>query len=370
MSCKKKIMVIFGTRPEAIKMAPLIHQLKKNKKLETLVCLTAQHREMVDQVLQEFNIKPDYDLNIMQEKQTLVDLSVRLLKELDELFKRSRPDMLLVHGDTTTTFIASLAAYYNQITVGHVEAGLRTWDKFSPYPEELNRQFTGIIADLHFAPTEQAAMNLIRENKLKNSIFITGNTVIDAIKMTVQENYKHPILDRLNKKKLILLTVHRRENLGKIDDIFRAIRKIADEFHDITFVYPVHLNPVIKQKADLFLKNHDRIILVEPLPTYDFHNLMAHSYLVLTDSGGIQEEAPSFGIPVIVMRDTTERPEGLKAGTIVLSGAEQNRIYDTVYNLLTNPDSYKKMSNASNPYGDGKASEKIVDAISHYFGIS
>lgn len=359
-------MVIFGTRPEAIKMAPLINELRKNNKVELSICLTAQHREMVDQVLRDFNIKPDYDLNIMQEKQTLVDLSVRLLKKLDELFKSFQPDMLLVHGDTTTSFIASLAAYYNQIKVGHVEAGLRTGNKFSPFPEELNRQFTGIIADLHFAPTEQSAMNLIRENKPQDSIFVTGNTVIDAVKMTIQENYHHPILDIARNKKLILLTVHRRENLGALDRIFSSIRRISDEFQDTIFIYPVHFNPLIRQKADQFL-NHERILLLDPLPTFDFHNLMARSYLVLTDSGGIQEEAPSFGIPVVVLRDTTERPEGVKAGTIVLAGTGPNQIYNTVFNLLTNHDTYEKMANAINPYGDGSASKKIVEITLGYF---
>ncbi|MFU7592305.1 non-hydrolyzing UDP-N-acetylglucosamine 2-epimerase [Priestia sp. RMT2NF4] len=366
---KKKIMVVFGTRPEAIKMAPLIYELRRNNKLEISVCLTAQHREMVDQVLTDFNIKPDYDLNIMQQNQTLVDLSVRLLTNLDELFKNVRPDLLLVHGDTTTTFIASLAAYYNKIPIGHVEAGLRTWNKFSPYPEELNRQFTGIMADLHFAPTEQAALNLRRENKLKSSIFITGNTVIDAVKMTVKENYHHTVLNLLEKKKLILLTIHRRENLEKIEEIFNAIRTIADKFKDIVFLYPVHLNPVIRKTADQLLNNHEQIILVDPLSTYDFHNLMARSYLILTDSGGIQEEAPSLGIPVVVLRESTERPEGVEAGTLVLAGTDFETICHTVNDLLTSPNSYKKMANAVNPYGDGNASKKIVNAILEYFKI-
>ncbi|MBS2967898.1 UDP-N-acetylglucosamine 2-epimerase (non-hydrolyzing) [Metabacillus sp. KIGAM252] len=363
-------MIVFGTRPEAIKMAPLVHVLRRNSKIDLSVCLTAQHREMVDQVLREFQIVPDYDLNIMKEKQTLSGLSVRLLTGMDELFQKTKPDMVLVHGDTTTTFIASLAAFYQQIPVGHVEAGLRTRNKYSPFPEELNRQFTGIISDLHFAPTAKAADNLKQENKLESSIFITGNTVIDAVKMTIRKNYSHPAEALMEGKKRILLTVHRRENLDKLDEIFSAIRDLADQFQDIAFMYPVHMNPGIKNKANRLLSGHERIILTDPLPAFDFHNLMAKSHLVLTDSGGIQEEAPSFGVPVVVLRDTTERPEGLEAGTIVLAGTERSSIHQTVSDLMTDPDLYSKMSNASNPYGDGRASEKITQIILDYFGIS
>ncbi|MEH7883238.1 UDP-N-acetylglucosamine 2-epimerase (non-hydrolyzing) [Bacillus sp. JJ1609] len=364
-----KVMTIFGTRPEAIKMAPLVLELKKHPEhFESIVTVTAQHRQMLDQVLDIFNIKPDHDLNIMKDRQTLIDVTTRGLEGLDKVMKEVKPDIVLVHGDTTTTFVASLAAYYNQIVVGHVEAGLRTWNKYSPFPEEMNRQLTGVMADLHFAPTSKSAANLLQENKLEENIFITGNTAIDALKTTVKETYQHEVLDKLGNDRLILMTAHRRENLGEpMRNMFRAIKRIVDEQPDVQVVYPVHLNPVVRELADEVLGNDPRIHLIEPLDVIDFHNFASRAHLILTDSGGVQEEAPSLGVPVLVLRDTTERPEGIEAGTLKLAGNEEQPIYDMATELLTDRDAYEKMAKASNPYGDGRASERICEAIRFYF---
>ena len=364
-----KVMTIFGTRPEAIKMAPLVLELQKHPEhFESIVTVTAQHRQMLDQVLDIFNIKPDHDLNIMKDRQTLIDVTTRGLEGLDKVMKEVKPDLVLVHGDTTTTFVASLAAYYNQIVVGHVEAGLRTWNKYSPFPEEMNRQLTGVMADLHFAPTSKSAANLLEENKAEENIFITGNTAIDALKTTVKETYQHNVLDRLGNDRLILMTAHRRENLGEpMRNMFRAIKRIVDEQHDVQVVYPVHLNPVIRELADEVLGNDPRIHLIEPLDVIDFHNFASRAYLILTDSGGVQEEAPSLGVPVLVLRDTTERPEGIDAGTLMLAGIEEQPIYEMATELLTDQAAYEKMTKASNPYGDGRASERICEAIRYYF---
>lgn len=370
MTDKIKVMTIFGTRPEAIKMAPLVLELKKHPELiEPIVTVTAQHRQMLDQVLEIFNIKPDYDLNIMKDRQTLSEITIRSLAGLDDVMKKVKPDLVLVHGDTTTTFVASLAAFYNQIAVGHVEAGLRTWNKYSPFPEEMNRQLTGVIADLHFAPTKKAYENLIRENKKPDSIFITGNTAIDALKTTVTDNYKHDILEKIGDDRMILLTAHRRENLGEsMRNMFRAIKRIVQEHEDVQVVYPVHLNPAVREVADEILGNDPRIHLIEPLGVFDFHNLAARAFLILTDSGGVQEEAPSLGVPVLVLRDTTERPEGIEAGTLKLAGTNEETIYSMARELLNNRSEYEKMAKASNPYGDGQASKRIVQAILYYFG--
>ncbi|MED4988856.1 non-hydrolyzing UDP-N-acetylglucosamine 2-epimerase [Parageobacillus toebii] len=370
MADKIKVMTIFGTRPEAIKMAPLVLELKKHSEfIEPIVTVTAQHRQMLDQVLEIFDIKPDYDLNIMKDRQTLTEITVRALEGLDDVMKKVKPDLVLVHGDTTTTFVASLAAFYNQIAVGHVEAGLRTWNKYSPFPEEMNRQLTGVIADLHFAPTKKAYENLIGENKKPDSIFITGNTAIDALKTTVTENYKHDILEKIGNDRMILLTAHRRENLGEsMRNMFRAIKRIVQEHEDVQVVYPVHLNPAVREVADEILGNDPRIHLIEPLGVFDFHNLAARAFLILTDSGGVQEEAPSLGVPVLVLRDTTERPEGIEAGTLKLAGTNEETIYNMTRELLNNRNEYEKMAKASNPYGDGQASKRIVEAILYYFG--
>ncbi|MBM7704059.1 non-hydrolyzing UDP-N-acetylglucosamine 2-epimerase [Metabacillus iocasae] len=364
-----KVMTIFGTRPEAIKMAPLVLELKKRpEEFEAIVTVTAQHREMLDQVLSIFDITPDYDLNIMKDRQTLMDVTTRGLQGLDDVMKKVQPDIVLVHGDTTTTFIAGLAAFYNQIEVGHVEAGLRTWNKYSPYPEEMNRQLTGVLADLHFAPTEKSAGNLVTENKPKESIFITGNTAIDALKTTVKEEYSHSVLEKVGEDRLILLTAHRRENLGEpMKNMFRAVKRIVDEHEDVQVVYPVHLNPVVRETAAEILGEDARIHLIEPLDVIDFHNFAERAHLILTDSGGVQEEAPSLGVPVLVLRDTTERPEGIDAGTLKLAGTEEETIYSLAKELLTDQDAYEKMSKASNPYGDGLASKRICDAISYHF---
>ncbi|WMT19873.1 non-hydrolyzing UDP-N-acetylglucosamine 2-epimerase [Parageobacillus toebii] len=370
MADKIKVMTIFGTRPEAIKMAPLVLELKKHSEfIEPIVTVTAQHRQMLDQVLEIFDIKPDYDLNIMKDRQTLTEITVRALEGLDDVMKKVKPDLVLVHGDTTTTFVASLAAFYNQIAVGHVEAGLRTWNKYSPFPEEMNRQLTGVIADLHFAPTKKAYENLINENKKPDSIFITGNTAIDALKTTVTDNYKHDILAKIGNDRMILLTAHRRENLGEsMRNMFRAIKRIVQEHEDVQVVYPVHLNPAVREVADEILGNDPRIHLIEPLGVFDFHNLAARAFLILTDSGGVQEEAPSLGVPVLVLRDTTERPEGIEAGTLKLAGTNEETIYNMTRELLNNRNEYEKMAKASNPYGDGQASKRIVEAILYYFG--
>lgn len=369
MSKKIKVMTIFGTRPEAIKMAPLVLELKKRSdEFESIVTVTAQHRQMLDQVLDIFQIKPDYDLNIMKDRQTLVDITTRVLERLDWVMKEVQPDIVLVHGDTTTTFVGSLAAFYNQIKVGHVEAGLRTWNKFSPYPEEMNRQLTGVLSDLHFAPTKKAAENLLNENKNEDAIFITGNTAIDALKTTVKEEYDHEVLRKIGSSRLILLTAHRRENLGEpMRNMFKAIKRLVEEHEDIQVVYPVHLNPAVREVANEVLNNDPRIHLIEPLDVIDFHNFAARSYMILTDSGGVQEEAPSLGVPVLVLRDTTERPEGIEAGTLKLAGTDEETIYQLAKELLTDREAYEKMAKAANPYGDGQASRRIADAISYYF---
>lgn len=364
-----KVMTIFGTRPEAIKMAPLVLELKnRTEEFETIVTVTAQHRQMLDQVLDVFEITPDYDLNIMKDRQTLTDVTTRGLQGLDAVMKEVKPDIVLVHGDTTTTFIAGLAAFYNQIVIGHVEAGLRTWNKYSPYPEEMNRQLTGVLADLHFAPTKKSAENLLQEDKKEEAIFITGNTAIDALKTTVLKEYTHSVLEKIGNDRLILLTAHRRENLGEpMRNMFRAVKRIIEEHDDVQVVYPVHLNPTVREIADEVLGKDPRIHLIEPLEVIDFHNFAARAYIILTDSGGVQEEAPSLGVPVLVLRDTTERPEGIEAGTLKLAGVEEENIYRLTKELLTDEAEYDRMSKASNPYGDGHASKRIGDAISLYF---
>ncbi|MED1299856.1 UDP-N-acetylglucosamine 2-epimerase [[Bacillus thuringiensis] serovar konkukian] len=369
MTERLKVMTIFGTRPEAIKMAPLVLELQKHpEKIESIVTVTAQHRQMLDQVLSIFGITPDFDLNIMKDRQTLIDITTRGLEGLDKVMKEVKPDIVLVHGDTTTTFIASLAAFYNQIPVGHVEAGLRTWDKYSPYPEEMNRQLTGVMADLHFSPTAKSATNLQKENKDESRIFITGNTAIDALKTTVKETYSHPVLEKLGSDRLVLMTAHRRENLGEpMRNMFRAIKRLVDKHEDVQVVYPVHMNPVVRETANDILGDHGRIHLIEPLDVIDFHNVAARSYLMLTDSGGVQEEAPSLGVPVLVLRDTTERPEGIEAGTLKLAGTDEETIFSLADELLSDKEAHDKMSKASNPYGDGRASERIVEAILKHF---
>ncbi len=361
---KLKVMTVFGTRPEAIKMAPLVLELKKHEEIETIVTVTAQHREMLDQVLETFKITPDYDLNIMKARQTLIDVTTRGLEGLDAVMKEARPDIVLVHGDTSTTFVASLAAFYNQIPVGHVEAGLRTGNKYSPYPEEMNRQLTGVMADIHFAPTEQAKENLLRENKQEDTIVVTGNTAIDALSTTVDDSYTHPILEKLVGERMILLTAHRRENLGEpMRHIFGAIKRLLQDHEDVEVVYPIHLNPVVREIATDVLGGESRVHLIEPLDVFDFHNFAAKSFMIMTDSGGVQEEAPSLGKPVLVLRDTTERPEGISAGTLKLAGTDEEQIYRLATELLTDEQAYKKMAHASNPYGDGHASERIVKAL-------
>ena len=364
-----KVMVVFGTRPEAVKMAPLVKELKRrNKEFETIVTITAQHREMLDQVLDIFKIEPDFDLNIMKKGQSLAQITTRVLDGLDVIMKDTKPDIVLSHGDTSTTFSASLAAFYNQITIGHVEAGLRTWNKYSPYPEEMNRQLTGVLADLHFSPTEQAKQNLLNENKAADQIYVTGNTAIDALQTTVSEAYSHPLLEKLGDKRLVLLTAHRRENVGvNMGQMFQAIKRLVETHEDIQVIYPVHLNPLVKQKAAEILGDHQRTQLIKPLSVIDFHNFMARSHLILTDSGGIQEEAPSLGVPVLVLRDTTERPEGIEAGTLKSVGTDEEVIFSEAHQLLTDQTAYSQMAKASNPYGDGKASHRIADAIKNYF---
>lgn len=372
MAEKVKVMTIFGTRPEAIKMAPLVLELEKyNEQIESVVTVTAQHREMLDQVLEIFGVTPDHDLNIMKDRQSLIDVTTRALQGLDKIMQDEKPDVVLVHGDTTTTFVASLAALYNKIAVGHVEAGLRTWKKYSPYPEEMNRQLTGVLSDLNFAPTDTAAQNLLNENKLGESIYVTGNTAIDALKTTVKNNYSHEVLEKLGDDRLILLTAHRRENLGDpMRNMFRAIKRLVNEHDDVQVVYPVHLNPAVREVADEILKGDSRIHLIEPLGVVDFHNFASRAHIILTDSGGVQEEAPSLGVPVLVLRDTTERPEGIEAGTLKLAGTDEETIYELAKELLTDDAAYEAMSKASNPYGDGEASRRIVEAILHYFGKS
>ncbi|SMB89122.1 UDP-N-Acetylglucosamine 2-epimerase [Desulfonispora thiosulfatigenes DSM 11270] len=365
-----KILSIFGTRPEAIKMAPLVKELEKSEYIDSKVCVTAQHRQMLDQVLKTFKIVPDYDLNIMKDRQTLTGVTNKVLSGIEEIFEQDKFDMVLVHGDTTTTFASSLAAFYSQIKVGHVEAGLRTYNKYSPYPEEMNRQMTGILADLHFSPTGVARDNLVQENKPESAIYITGNTVIDALTTTVDEGYHHEVLEKISKdKRIVLVTAHRRENLGEpLENICKAILRLVEEFPDIEVIYPVHLNPRVREVTDKYLSTQERIHLIEPLDVLDFHNFMNRAYLILTDSGGLQEEAPSLGKPVLVLRDTTERPEGVSAGTLKLVGTDEELIYSEAKELLTNEESYLKMAQTANPYGDGKASKRIVEAILHYFG--
>jgi UDP-N-acetylglucosamine 2-epimerase (non-hydrolysing) len=367
---KTKVITIFGTRPEAIKMAPLVKELEKHpESIESLVCVTAQHRQMLDQVLDIFKIKPDHDLDVMKERQTLNEISIRVLQGLDPVFKEEKPDLILVHGDTLTTFLASYAAFMQQIQVGHVEAGLRTWNKLSPYPEEMNRQLTGVLSDLHFAPTDWSASNLRKENKNEQTIYVTGNTVTDVFQYTVQKDFSHPVLDWAKGKRLVLMTAHRRESQGEPHrQIFRAVRKLADEFEDIAIVYPVHPSPAVKEPAHEILGGHERIKLIDPLDVFEFHNFYSHAYMILTDSGGLQEEAPSFGVPVLVLRETTERPEGIEAGTLELVGTDEAKVYERARELLTNTELYTKMSQAANPYGDGKASERIVEAILYHFG--
>lgn len=360
----KKVMLVFGTRPEAIKMCPLVKELKTRNKIETKVCVTGQHREMLQQVLDCFEVVPDYNLDIMQDKQTLFDITTNIISKIKPVLEKERPDVILVHGDTTTTFVTALCAFYMQIPVGHVEAGLRTYNIYSPYPEEFNRQATGIIAKYNFAPTEISRNNLLKEGKEESSIFVTGNTAIDALKITVKEDYTHPIFDWIGNDKLIMLTAHRRENLGEpLRHMFKAIRRIIEENEDIKVIYPIHKNPVVRDTANEIFKGIDRIRLIEPLEVLDFHNFLNKSYLILTDSGGIQEEAPSLGKPVLVMRDTTERPEGIKAGTLKLVGTDEENIYQHIKILLDNEEEYQKMSKASNPYGDGKACKRIADIL-------
>lgn len=364
-----KVMSIFGTRPEAIKMAPLVKELESRKEIKSIVCVTAQHREMLDQVLDTFSIKPDYDLNIMKQGQTLTDITTSGLIGVEKVIKEVQPDIVLVHGDTTTTFAGSLAAFYNQVAVGHVEAGLRTNDKYSPFPEEMNRQMVDCMSDMFFAPTEISKINLLKENIDEDKIYVTGNTAIDAMNTTVKSNYNHEELNWIKpNERMILLTAHRRENLGEpMRHIFKAIRRIVDEFDDVKVIYPIHLNPKVRNVANEIFTGCDKVKLIEPLEVFDFHNFQNKSYLILTDSGGIQEEAPSLGKPVLVLRDTTERPEGINAGTLKLVGTNEDKIYEETKNLLLNKEEYEKMSQASNPYGDGNASKRIVDAIIERF---
>lgn len=370
---KIKVMTVFGTRPEAIKMAPLVLELQKqSQRFEAITTVSAQHREMLDQVLDIFHIKPDYDLNIMHARQTLTDITSNVLINLDKILKEAKPDIVLVHGDTTTTFAASVAAFYNQIPIGHVEAGLRTWEKHSPYPEEMNRQMTDAMTDLYFAPTNQSKANLLKENHKEDNIYITGNTAIDALKQTVDKEYHHDILDKVSPdNKLILLTMHRRENQGEpMRRVFKVIREVVESREDVEVIYPVHLSPAVQEVAKEILGNTERIHLISPLDVVDFHNLAAGSYFIMTDSGGVQEEAPSLGKPVLVLRDTTERPEGVEAGTLKLVGTESEKVKEEMEELLDNDAEYQRMAQAKNPYGDGKASERILDAIAYYFGVT
>ena len=362
----KKIMLVFGTRPEAIKMCPLVNELKNRDNIQTIVCVTGQHRQMLDQVLEAFHVVPDYDLSIMKEKQTLFDITTNILNRIREVLESEKPDVVLVHGDTSTTFVTALACFYLQIPVGHVEAGLRTYNIYSPYPEEFNRQAVGIISQFNFAPTELSKQNLLNEGKNPDSIYVTGNTAIDALKTTVRADYTHPELEWAQGSRLILITAHRRENLGEpMKHMFRAIRRCLDEHPDLKAIYPIHMNPVVRQTADEILGGEERIHIIEPLEVLDFHNFLARSYMILTDSGGIQEEAPSLGKPVLVMRDTTERPEGIAAGTLKLVGTDEDVIYRSFKELLENEDEYKRMSTASNPYGDGFACRRIADILTN-----
>ncbi len=360
----KKVMVVFGTRPEAIKMCPLVKELKTRKNLETVVCVSGQHREMLDQVLNAFNVVPDYDLSIMKAKQTLFDVTISILEKMKAILEEVKPDVVLVHGDTSTTFVTALACFYLQIPIGHVEAGLRTYNITSPYPEEFNRQAVSIVANYNFAPTEMSKDNLVREGKDEKTIYVTGNTAIDALKTTVRDDYSHEHLEWASDSKLIMITAHRRENLGEpMRHMFKAIKRIIDEKPDIKAIYPIHMNPLVRETANEILGDTDRVRIIEPLEVLDFHNFLSRSHMILTDSGGIQEEAPSLGKPVLVMRDTTERPEGIKAGTLKLVGTDEEVIYKTFKELLENEEEYNKMSKASNPYGDGFACKRIADIL-------
>lgn len=363
-----KVMSVFGTRPEAIKMAPLVKELESRENIESVVCVTAQHREMLDQVLETFDIKPDYDLDIMEHGQTLAGITTKALNGLEGVIKEAKPDIVLVHGDTTTTFAGALAAFYNQVAIGHVEAGLRTYDKYSPYPEEMNRQMVDCMTDMCFAPTEISKQNLLKQSISEDKIYITGNTAIDAMKTTVDKEYKNEILDSVEGKTMILLTAHRRENLGEpMRNIFKGIKRILDEFKDVVVIYPIHKNPKVREVANEVFGDEKRVMLIEPLEVFDFHNFQNKSYIILTDSGGIQEEAPSLGKPVLVLRDTTERPEGIEAGTLKLVGTDEDKVYEETKKLLTDKRLYETMSKASNPYGDGFASKRIADAIEEKF---
>lgn len=360
----KKVMLVFGTRPEAIKMCPLVNELKSRETINTVVCVTGQHRQMLDQVLEAFNVIPDYDLSIMREKQDLFDITVRILEKIKAVIKRESPDIVLVHGDTSTTFVTALACFYMGVPVGHVEAGLRTYDIYSPYPEEFNRQAVSIISGYNFAPTEKSKQNLLNEGKRADTVFVTGNTAIDALKTTVRESYTHPELEWAKGSRLIMITAHRRENLGEpMRQMFRAIRRVMDEHPDVKAIYPIHMNPAVREIANEVLGDDDRIHIIEPLDVIDFHNFMSRCYMILTDSGGVQEEAPSLGKPVLVMRNTTERPEGIEAGTLKLVGTEEENIYQWFTRLLDSEEEYAKMSSASNPYGDGFASKRIADVL-------
>lgn len=361
---KKTVMLVFGTRPEAIKMCPLVNELKKRKSIKTVVCVTGQHRQMLDQVLETFDVIPDFDLSVMKDKQTLFDITTNILNRIKEVLEEVKPDTVLVHGDTSTTFVTALACFYLQIPVGHVEAGLRTYNIYSPYPEEFNRQAVSIISKYNFAPTEKSKNNLIKEGKDEKTIWVTGNTAIDALKTTVRQDYSHPELDWAKGSKLIFITAHRRENLGApMHNMFRAIRRVMEEHKDVKALYPIHMNPVVRKAADEELGDFDRIHIIDPVEVFDCHNIMARSYMILTDSGGIQEEAPSLGKPVLVMRDTTERPEGIAAGTLKLVGTDEETIYNNFKLLLENEEEYKKMAHAANPYGDGHACERIADIL-------
>ncbi|UTB75650.1 UDP-N-acetyl glucosamine 2-epimerase [Latilactobacillus curvatus] len=370
---KIKVMTVFGTRPEAIKMALLVLALKEcSDEFEAVTVVTAQHRQMLDQVLEIFKIKPDYDLDVMKQRQTLSEITSNVLMNLDKVIATEKPDIVLVHGNTTTTFAASISAFYNQTAIGHVEAGLRTWDKYSPFPEEMNRQLTDVLSDLYFAPTSQSEANLLQENHPQKAIYITGNTAIDALKQTVQSDYNHSILDVVDAdKRMILVTMHRRENQGEpMKRVFKVMRQVVETHDDVEIVYPVHLNPVVQEAAQDILGNHPRIHLIDPLDVVDFHNLAARSFFIMSDSGGVQEEAPSLGKPVLVLRDTTERPEGVEAGTLKLVGTQPEQVHDAMVELLDDQAVYEAMAHAKNPYGDGQASQRILDAIAYHFGQS
>ncbi len=363
-----KVLSVFGTRPETIKMAPLVKELEKRKEIESVICVTGQHRQMLDQVLDAFDITPDYDLNIMKDGQTLTDITVGVLEGMNRVIEEVKPDIVLVHGDTSTAFATALSAFYQRVPVGHVEAGLRTYNKYSPYPEEINRQFIGTVADMNFSPTEKSKNNLISEGKDPVTVYVTGNTAIDAMSLTVRDDYTDEVTEWAKGSRLIVLTAHRRENIGDtMKGMFRAIRKICEKYPDVKIVYPVHLNPAVVSAANEVLGNMDRIRLIKPLEVVEFHNLLARSYIILTDSGGIQEEAPSLHKPVIVLRDTTERPEGVEAGTLKLAGTDENVIFEMIDSLLSDKEEYDKMAKAENPYGDGHASERIADAIIEKF---